>query len=104
MITSVTENTFKQEVEDHAGRVLIDFYTPTCPPCRAFAPVLEQIATEQADKLKVVKVDASEEGQLAAEFGVTAVPTFVLLDNGVRKAQLTGAKPKKAFEQWLSEN
>ena len=104
MITVVTEDNYQQEVENYPGKVLIDFYTPTCPPCRMFAPILDQIATEQAGKLKVVKVDASEEGKLAADFGVTAVPTFVLLDNGVRKAQLTGAKPKKAFEQWLSEN
>ena len=94
MITHVTETNFEQEVEKHPGKVLIDFYTPTCPPCRAFAPTLEQIATEQAGKLKVVKVDASVEGELAAEFGITAVPTFVLLEKGA----------KKAFEQWLSEN
>jgi thioredoxin len=104
MITSVTEDNFKQEVEAHAGRVLIDFYTPTCPPCRAFAPILEQIATEQASKLKVVKVDASVEGELASEFSISAVPTFVLLDSGAKTAQLTGARSKKDFEKWLSEN
>jgi thioredoxin 1 len=104
MITSVTEDNFKQEVESHAGRVLIDFYTPTCPPCRAFAPTLEQIATEQADKLKVVKIDASVEAELASEFSISAVPTFVLLDSGAKKAQLTGLRSKKDFEKWLSEN
>ena len=104
MVTHVTETNFQQEVEAHPGRVLIDFYTPTCPPCRMFAPILDQIAAEQAGQLKVVKVDASEEGRLAAEFGIRAVPTFVLIDKGVRKAQITGAKPKKAFEQWLAEN
>ncbi len=104
MITSVTEDNYQQEVESYPGRVLIDFYTPTCPPCRVFAPTLDQIATEQGDKLKVVKIDASTEGQLAAEYGITAVPTFVLLNAGERKAQITGARSKKAFEQWLDEN
>ena len=104
MVTSVTEDNFQQEVESHAGRVLIDFYTPTCPPCRAFAPTLEQIATEQTGKLKVVKIDASVEGQLAAEFEIRAVPTFVLIDSGTKKAQITGARSKKDFEKWLSEN
>ena len=104
MITSVTEDNYKQEVETHAGRVLIDFYTPTCPPCRAFAPTLEEIATEQSGKLKVVKVDASVEGELASEFGITAVPTFVLMDSGTKKAQITGARSKKDFEKWLSDN
>jgi thioredoxin 1 len=104
MVTPVTEDNFQQEVEAHAGRVLIDFYTPTCPPCRAFAPTLEQIAAEQTGKLKVVKIDASTEGQLAAEFEIRAVPTFVLIEGGAKKAQITGARSKKDFEKWLSEN
>ncbi len=104
MITTITENNFKQEVQGHAGRVLIDFYTPTCPPCRAFAPTLEQIAAEQSETLKVVKVDASIESGLASEFGITAVPTFVLLDSGTKKAQLTGLRSKKDFEKWLGDN
>ena len=104
MITAVTEDNYQQEVENYPGRVLIDFYTPTCPPCRAFAPILDQIATEQADKLKVVKIDASTESELASEYGITAVPTFVLLNGGARKAQVTGARSKKDFEKWLGEN
>ena len=104
MITAVTEDNYQQEVESYPGRVLIDFYTPTCPPCRAFAPILDQIATEQADKLKVVKIDASTESELASEYGITAVPTFVLLNGGARKAQVTGARSKKDFEKWLGEN
>jgi thioredoxin 1 len=104
MITQITQNNYQNEVKAHAGRVLIDFYTPTCPPCRAMAPTLEQIATEQAGKLKVVKIDASEESGLASEFGIRAVPTFVLLDNGTLKAQVTGARSKKDFEKWLAEN
>jgi thioredoxin len=104
MITQITQNNYQNEVANHAGRVLIDFYTPTCPPCRAMAPTLEQIAAEQQGNLKVVKVDASEESELAAEFGIRAVPTFVLLNGGAKKAQLTGLRSKKDFEQWLTEN
>ncbi len=104
MITQVSETNYQQEVESYPGKVLIDFYTPTCPPCRMVAPVLEQIAAEQAGKLKIVKIDASEDQDLAAEFGITAVPTFILLEAGVRKAQITGARSKKEFEAWLSEN
>jgi len=104
MITTVTEDNYQQEVESYPGRVLIDFYTPTCPPCRMFAPTLDQIAAEQAGKLKVVKIDASTESELASEYGITAVPTFVLLNGGARKAQITGARSKKDFEKWLGEN
>jgi thioredoxin 1 len=104
MINHVTESTYQTEVQDHAGRVLIDFYTPTCPPCRAMAPVLDQIAAERADKLKIVKIDASTEYTLTAQAGVSAVPTFVLMNGGVKKAQLTGLRSKKDFEKWLDEN
>jgi len=104
MITQITQSNYQAEVANHAGRVLIDFYTPTCPPCRAMAPTLEQIAAEQQETLKVVKIDASEESELAAEFGIRAVPTFVLLNGGAKKAQLTGLCSKKDFEKWLTEN
>ena len=104
MITSVTKDTFSQEVQNHSGTVLIDFYTNTCPPCRAMAPVLDQIATERSETLKVVKIDASEEAELASAFNIRAVPTFVLIDKGALKAQLTGARGKKDFEKWLDTN
>ncbi len=104
MITQITQNNYQNEVASHAGRVLIDFYTPTCPPCRAMAPTLEQIAAEQQANLKVVKIDASEEQELASQFGIRAVPTFVLISGGEKKAQLTGLRSKKDFEQWLTEN
>jgi thioredoxin-like negative regulator of GroEL len=68
------------------------------------APTLEQIAAEQQANLKVVKIDASEESELATEFGIRAVPTFVLLHGGEKKAQLTGLRSKKDFEKWLTEN
>ncbi len=104
MITSVTQDTYSQEVQNHSGPVLIDFYTPTCPPCRAMAPLLDQIANERGEKLKVVKIDASTEPGLASEFNIRAVPTFVLLDKGALKKQLTGARGKKDFDQWLDTN
>ena len=72
MITHVTETNFEQEVEKHPGKVLIDFYTPTCPPCRMFAPILDEIATEQAGKLKVVKVDASHVAMISQPEKVAA--------------------------------
>ena len=104
MIITVTEDTYPQEVKNHKGRLLIDFYTPTCPPCRMMSPILDQIASEQNAKLKVVKIDASSEQALAVEFGITSVPTFVLMSDGSQKAQITGFRSKKDFEKWLDEN
>ena len=100
MISTITENNFKQEVQGHAGRVLIDFYTPTCPPCRAFAPTLEQIAAEQAGTLKVVKVDASVESELALEFRHhRRARRFVLLDSGDQE----GPTDRPPLEEGLRE-
>ena len=69
------------------------------------SPVLDQIASERSETLKIVKIDASTEPELASEFNVRAVPTFVLLDKGTLKAQLTGLREgKEDFEKWLDTN
>ncbi len=103
-ITPVSEKNYQQEVKEHAGRVLVDFYTPTCASCRAMAPVVEQIASERGDKLKVVKIDASIEHELTASFQITSVPSFVLLDSGEQKAELNGLQLKSDIDEWLDEN
>lgn len=101
MITHVTEANYQEEVKNHSGRVLIDFYTNTCPPCRMLAPVLEEIDAEQGDKLKIVKIDAGSEFDLATEYGVSAVPTLVLVKDGAKAAQTTGFRSKKDLVKWL---
>jgi thioredoxin len=103
MITIVTNENYEREVKNHPGSVLIDFHTPGCSPCQMMMPVLTELATEQGTKLKIVKIDASEESDLALEFGVSAVPTFVLVDRGEKKAQITGFRTKKALQKWLDE-
>ena len=103
MITAVTEATFQNEVNDHPGHVVIDFYTPSCPPCRAMAPILDQVAAEHPE-IKVVKIDAAAEQDLAVQFGITVVPTFVLVADGARKAQITGLRSKKDLVKWLGGN
>ncbi|MDB6028360.1 MAG: Thioredoxin [Verrucomicrobiales bacterium] len=92
---------FEKEVVAHQGNVLVDFYTQTCSPCRMMAPILEEIAKEVTD-LKVAKVDAAEDGQLAARFRVSAVPTFVLFKNGQASKQFVGMKSKKDLLTWIN--
>lgn len=91
---------FDVEVTKHDGKVLVDFYTDRCAPCRMMMPVLEEIATERPD-LKVVKVDAATNFDVAVQFSITAVPTFLLLDKGQIKGQFTGAKSKKDLLKWV---
>lgn len=101
MPTEANASNFEQEVIRSTGPVLVDFHTPDCGPCRAMAPVLDEIAQERNGKLKIVKVDAAENQQLAAQFRVTAMPTFILFENGQPTRQIIGARSKKVFTAWI---
>ena len=101
MITEATSANFTSEVTNAAGPVLVDFYTNDCAPCRMMVPVLNELATERAGNLKIVKVDAAENAQLASQFRVTAMPTFILFQNGQPQKQVVGARSKKMFSAWI---
>lgn len=100
-INDVTDHAFQQQVVEHPGAVLIDFYTVDCPPCRVMAAVLEAICAERGGALEIVKVNAAEHGQRAVALGVRAVPTFVLFSRGQPIASTTGSFPKAQFERWI---
>ena len=93
----VTEANFDAEVLQSTQPVLVDFYTQTCGPCRMLAPVLEEIASEMTGRVKVVKVDASENPGLCARYGIQAVPTLLYVAKGEVQGQTLGAASKKAI-------
>jgi thioredoxin 1 len=101
MPTPANSANFAQEVLASRNPVLVDFYTPDCGPCRMMAPVLDEIARERGDSLKIVKVDVAENQQLAAQFRITAMPTFILFQNGQPQKQMVGARSKKLFTAWI---
>ncbi len=94
-VREVTERSFESEVCAASEPVLVDFYTAWCPPCKEMAPVLDQLARERAGTLNVVKVNAGEEMELAARFGVTAVPTIVHLKSCREVARVSGSMPRE---------
>jgi len=98
---SVTRKTFEREVLASEQPVIVDFWAPWCGPCRAVAPVLDRIALERADELKVVKVNVDEEPELAALFGVSTIPTIVLIKDGKPVAATVGARGKAQLEKAL---
>ena len=101
MASAVTESTFEQEVLQSDKPVLVDFWAEWCGPCHAVAPVLDRIAQERADELKLVKVNIDEEQGLAQRYGIASIPTMVLFKNGEPAAAAIGAQPKAALERSL---
>ncbi|MCD6051387.1 MAG: trx3 [Verrucomicrobia bacterium] len=92
--------TFNAEVLKHNGKVLVDFYTDRCTPCKMMVPVLEEIVSERPD-LKIVKVDAGNNFEVATEFGITTVPTFLVVDKGQVKGQRVGQRSKNDLLKWV---
>jgi thioredoxin 1 len=101
MAIDVTETTFEQEVLQSKTPVLVDFWAEWCGPCHAVAPVLEKIAEERGDELKLVKVNIDEEQGLSVRYGVMSIPTMILFREGEPAAAAVGAQPKSALERSL---
>ena len=101
MAIHVTEATFEQEVLQSETPVLVDFWAEWCGPCHAVSPVLEKIAEERKDELKLVKVNIDEEQGLSIRYGVMSIPTMILFKKGEPAAAAVGAQPKLALERSL---
>jgi thioredoxin len=102
-VTTTTDR-FEADVLDSELPVLIDFWAPWCGPCRAVAPVLEQIAEEYEGRLRVAKVDVDEEPALAQAFGVRSIPTLVVVFGREIFASAAGALPKPLLVSTLRLN
>jgi thioredoxin 1 len=101
MAIEVTEATFEQEVLKSETPVLVDFWAEWCGPCHAVSPVLEKIAEERKDELKLVKVNIDQEQGLSLRYGVMSIPTMILFKAGEPAAAAVGAQPKSALERSL---
>jgi thioredoxin 2 len=100
-ITSAGDDDFGEVVERAALPVLVDMWATWCGPCRMVSPALEQLATERAGSVKLVKVDVDAAPQLAQRFRVQAVPTLMVVRDGEVVARQAGALPLPALRQWL---
>ena len=100
-VTEVNKNNFQTEVLESDKPVLLDFWASWCGPCRAVAPVIDEIAQENPE-IKVCKVNIDEEKDLANEYGVMSIPTFLVIKDGKVVNQAVGVKPKKQITQMLS--
>jgi thioredoxin 1 len=100
-ISEVSDSNFQAEVIESDVPVLVDFWAPWCGPCRMVAPVLEEIASEKGDALKIVKLNVDDNQQTAMTYEVLSIPTLILFKNGAIAKKVIGAYPKRKLEAEL---
>src|ERR1041385_2497529 len=98
VITQLSDESFAGEVEQGKGLVVVDFWAEWCGPCRAIAPVLEQLATAYAGKLRVTKLDVDAHPRTPMKFNVRSIPTLLFFKDGKHVDTVVGALPKPALE------
>jgi len=103
-VEHATQADFGTKVLESETPVLVDFWAAWCGPCRAVAPTLDALATEQAGKLKVVKVNVDEEQSLARAFQIRSIPTLILFRDGKPIDAAMGAMPKPMLEKFVGRH
>src|SRR3972149_1249526 len=100
-VAVITDANFDAEVTKSNMPVLVDFWAAWCGPCRQLAPVIEELAKEYKDKVKVCKLDTEDNNTVPAKFGITAIPTLIIFKNGQAVNKMVGVKSKKDLKAIL---
>ena len=103
-IVHTTDATFTQDVLKSDKPVLLDFWAEWCGPCKMIAPILDEIASEYHDRIKIAKLNIDENPQTPPKFGIRGIPTLILFKNGTVEAQKVGAVSKSQLAAFLDSN
>lgn len=103
-VKEITDGAFKAEVLDSKIPVLVDFWAPWCAPCRAIAPVVEEISNEMSGKVAVFKMNVDENYEIPGQLGIRSIPTLKLFVNGTEKNQMVGSASKEQIKSFVSQN
>jgi len=103
MVSKVTQDNFKSEVLDYKGTVFVDFYADWCGPCKVTSPLIDEISEEKKD-MKFVKVDVDQNSNLASQYSVFSIPTFIIFKDGKVVNQFVGAMGKEAFLEEIKKS
>ena len=99
----VTDFSFEKEVVNSEKLVLVDFWAPWCGPCRMISPVIDELAQEYSEQVKIVKINTDENPSISAEYGIRSIPTLMLFKNGKRVDTVIGAVPKSTLTNALKK-
>ncbi|MDR1140779.1 MAG: thioredoxin [Planctomycetaceae bacterium] len=102
-ILELTETDFEQNVLKSKIPVLVDFWSPSCRPCRMIAPILEELAKENDGDAKIAKINIAQFPQIGAKFGVEMLPTLLFFNKGIVVERMIGAQPKNKLQNALDE-
>ena len=101
---AVTDDSFKQDVLESTGPVLVDFWAEWCGPCRIVGPILDEIAKEYEGKLTVAKVNIDDNPMTPNDYAVRGIPTMILFKDGKPVDTKVGALPKSALKEWVARS
>jgi len=103
IVAELSDASFEQEIVTNKGTYLVDFWAPWCGPCRLVAPIVEELASEYKEQLKVGKINVDDHQVTAGKFGVMNIPTLLIFKDGELKERITGALPKPALKQAIDK-
>lgn len=98
----ITDNNFEAEVLKSSKPVLVDFFATWCGPCRQMLPIITELSTEMADKVKIVKMDVDEAPKTPGDYAIQSIPTLILFKDGKVLDQRTGSLPKSELVNWIN--
>lgn len=102
-VSAISDAAFEKEVLQSEQPVLVDFWAAWCGPCRALAPVVDEVATEYQGKLKVMKMDVDANNQTPARYGIRGIPALLLFKDGKVAEQIVGFVPKDTIEKTIAK-
>jgi len=103
-LTHVTDSNFEEEVLKNDGLVIVDFWAPWCGPCRMLGPIIEELAEEQKDKVKVCKMNVDEEREFPMKYGIMSIPSVMFFKKGELVESMIGLQDKSAFEDTIQKH